>query len=131
MNKQVISSTMRFSAAEVLRFDKTERTRVAKNIISREIGSFISKDFDNLPIELEYRMEKSICGAEEYLARILIVKREYLKELEEKAANWDMIQWAIDNKIEFVVGKSDYFLVDKNDINRLEKLYKECVEDGR
>lgn len=48
-----------------------------------------------------------------------------LEELESKAAKWDMIQWAVDNNIEF---KASYFgltNITPEDLNRLEQLYKE------
>lgn len=54
--------------------------------------------------------------------------KEYAKQLEAKAAKWDMIQWAIDSEVEFVEvedGGDFEIALYSQDIDRLEELYKE------
>lgn len=57
------------------------------------------------------------------------VEKQYL--LEEKAAKWDVIQWAIDNNITFVETEGDDTFLINNDIDRLEQLYKEREQNER
>lgn len=57
---------------------------------------------------------------------------ESLKVIEEKAAKFDMIQWAFDNGICFVWnGESRRVWLEESDLLDLERQYKEREKDGR
>lgn len=115
----------RFSISEQIGIEKVKRIELAKRQLSWQIGDLIANEFDELPIKL---LEKEIdikTGAEEYRVEMCLADREYIKELEAKAQQWDMIQWAVDDQIGFVaLIRGSGIWIEKVDIDCLEQLYK-------
>lgn len=67
-----------------------------------------------------------------YASHIINQCDEELKELEAKAAKWDMIEWAIENEVKFVRTTAQSIYIDKGDLEILEFQYNQqkAQKDG-
>lgn len=89
-------------------------------ILQPEIDEYLSEI-----VEFPYDVKR------DFRAEIDQHYEDFLKQLKVKASKWDMIQWAIDNEVEFVTDITmQKYPVLNEEIEWLEKLYMNREQKG-